>query len=84
MGIYREQILPRVIDRVLRAEPIMAYRALTTESLHGRIVEIGFGSGLNVSSYPPEVTHLYAIDPAIVGESSPRSVSPPYRRRSST
>ncbi len=67
MGVYREQILPRFTDRMLSVEPIMAYRVLTTEGLHGRIVEIGFGSGLNVASYPPEVTHVYAIEPAVIG-----------------
>lgn len=29
-------------------------------------MEIGFGSGLNVASYPPEVTLVYAVEPALV------------------
>lgn len=67
MGLYRNQVLPRFIDRMLSAGEIMKYRALTTTGLHGRVVEIGFGSGLNVEKYPAEVTHVYAVDPAVVG-----------------
>lgn len=67
MGLYRDQILPRVIDKVLADPAIMRHRAETTAGLSGTIVEIGFGSGLNVPVYPPEVTRVYAVDPALVG-----------------
>ena len=67
MGFYRNQILPRFIDRMLSAGEIMKYRGKTTTGLHGHVVEIGFGSGLNVEKYPAEVTHVYAVDPAVVG-----------------
>lgn len=67
MGIYREQILPRVIDKALGNEGIARYRREATEGLSGEIVEIGFGSGLNVPEYPPEVTRVHAVEPATVG-----------------
>ncbi len=68
MGIYRQQVLPRIIDRLLSTGEVMKYRSQTVEGLHGKVVEIGFGSGLNVSLYPPEVTTVYAVDPATVGQ----------------
>lgn len=68
MGIYRHQVLPRLIDKLLSTGEVMKYRAQTVDGLHGKVVEIGFGSGLNVSLYPPEVTTVYAIDPATVGQ----------------
>lgn len=68
MGIYREQLLPRAIDKLLSTGEVMKYRTQTVDGLHGKVVEIGFGSGLNVSLYPPEVTTVCAVDPAKVGQ----------------
>ena len=67
MGLYRDQILPRAIDRMLGVEAIMRERAIVADGLHGEVVEIGFGSGLNVEVYPAEVTTVHAVDPAAVG-----------------
>lgn len=67
MGIYREQVLPRLIDRLLGTEEVGKDRSRTTPGLHGTIVEIGFGSGLNIEHYPDEVEKVYAVDPALLG-----------------
>lgn len=67
MGVYREQILPRVIDKLLSTDEVMGDRLEVVKGLHGAVVEVGFGSGLNVGLYPPEVHTVYAIEPATVG-----------------
>ena len=67
MGFYRDQILPRVIDKACGTGEMMKYRGQVTEGLAGEVVEIGFGSGLNMPTYPEAVTKVYAIDPAVVG-----------------
>lgn len=66
MGIYREQVLPRVLNRVCGTKPMQAMRAKTVAGLSGTVVEIGFGSGLNIPVYPSEVTKVYAVEPASV------------------
>ena len=46
--------------------------------LGGRVVEIGFGSGLNVRFYPPAVTGVSAVEPSDVAW----RLSAPRRERS--
>ncbi len=42
-------------------------RDAVTAGLSGTVVEIGFGSGLNIASYPPEVEMVWAVEPSLVG-----------------
>ena len=48
MGVYRDQVVPRLVDAACGAAGFDSWRARTAEGLAGRVVEIGFGSGLNV------------------------------------
>jgi ubiquinone/menaquinone biosynthesis C-methylase UbiE len=67
MGVYGEQILPRVINVACNMKSARPQRRQVCEQLAGDVVEIGFGSGLNVPYYPPAVTRVAAIEPADVG-----------------
>ncbi len=67
MGIYQDQILPRVTDAVMRRQEFTPIRARVSAGLHGEVLEIGFGSGLNVPHYPSAVTRVRAVDPATAG-----------------
>ena len=64
MGLYREHLLPRLVDRACSTEGLRCWRAEVTSGLAGRVVEIGFGSGLNVEHYPPAVEMVLAVEPA--------------------
>jgi SAM-dependent methyltransferase len=67
MGVYGEQILPRIIDVACNMKSAVPQRQRVCEHLAGDVVEIGFGSGLNVPFYPPAVTSVAAVEPADVG-----------------
>ena len=64
MGFYREQILPRVVDKACATGEISRQRATVTDGLAGRVVEIGFGSGLNLPHMPAAVERILAVEPS--------------------
>lgn len=66
MGIYRDRILPHLVDRACATPELRAWRRQVAAGLGGTVVEIGFGSGLNVEAYPEEVDLVYAVEPAAV------------------
>jgi ubiquinone/menaquinone biosynthesis C-methylase UbiE len=68
MGLWEDQLLPRCINVMCGSKAIGRHRAGTAAGLHGSVVEIGFGSGLNVPYYPAEVTMVHAVDPSAVGQ----------------
>lgn len=67
MGWYESRVLPRIADLALRSADFARIRARVTGDLDGQVLEIGFGSGLNVPHYPVSVTKVVAIDPAVAG-----------------
>ncbi len=68
MGWYADQVVPRLINIALGSERFEVIRKRVTTGLEGDVVEIGFGSGLNVPHYPPAVRSVKAIDPSAVGQ----------------
>ena len=66
MGWYGEQVLPRVIDVACGMTLAVPLRQRVCEHLHGRVLELGFGSGLNVPYYPAAVTAVDAVEPSDV------------------
>jgi ubiquinone/menaquinone biosynthesis C-methylase UbiE len=67
MGLYGEHVLPRIINVACGMKVNDALRRRVCDGLAGDVVEIGFGSGLNVPFYPATVTSVAAIEPADVG-----------------
>jgi SAM-dependent methyltransferase len=59
--------VPRITDVALGTKDVRGHRRRVVPGLQGSVVEIGFGSGLNVPLYPEDVEIVYAVDPSAVG-----------------
>jgi ubiquinone/menaquinone biosynthesis C-methylase UbiE len=66
MGVYREHVLPRIIDKTCGIKAAAPYREQVCSRLSGDVVEIGFGTGHNVPHYPSRVTKVAAVEPSDV------------------
>ncbi len=65
MRLYDRFILPRVVHFTCSLKPAMRQRAKIVPGASGKVLEIGFGSGLNLPFYDStKVQHLWALDPA--------------------
>lgn len=62
--MYATYIFPRLMDWVLRGERFQTERRQLLAAAQGVVLEIGFGTGLNLPHYPPTVTALHAVEPA--------------------
>jgi ubiquinone/menaquinone biosynthesis C-methylase UbiE len=62
MGFYSQHIFPRLVEWSLGCGIVRDQRLATLAPLRGQVLEIGFGTGLNLGCYPPQVTGLTAID----------------------
>ncbi|MDT7538414.1 MAG: hypothetical protein QOI82_1999 [Actinomycetota bacterium] len=67
MGMYGEQVLPRVINVVMNTKQTRVIRERVCAGLSGDVVEIGFGTGHNLPYLPPAVRSLRAVEPAGLG-----------------
>jgi ubiquinone/menaquinone biosynthesis C-methylase UbiE len=64
VSVWNDRVLPRLMDRVLDTPTVNARRAEVCQGLHGRVLEIGFGTGLNLRHYPAEVTEILVVEPS--------------------
>lgn len=67
MGFYEKEVLPRLVELALGGAAISKLRRRAVSGLGGTLLEIGFGSGLNVPHYPAEVNKVLAVDPSLTG-----------------
>jgi len=67
MGFYVDHILPRCTNLLLGGGEFAKIRSRVASGLCGDVLEVGFGSGLNVPHYPSGVDQVVAVDPATLG-----------------
>ena len=63
MAFYRDRVFLPVMNRVMDDDEHRRIRSSVCAPLTGEVVEIGFGTGLNLPHLPAAVTRLYAVDP---------------------
>jgi ubiquinone/menaquinone biosynthesis C-methylase UbiE len=84
VGVYGEHVLPRIINVACGLKSVEPLRRRVCERLEGDVVEIGFGSGLNIPFYPEAVTRVAAVEPVDTGwklaEKRLRATSVPVER----
>jgi SAM-dependent methyltransferase len=63
MGFYSRVIFPRLCDWMLSDPQFTALRGEALARVGGEVLEIGFGTGLNLRHYPNKVRRITAVDP---------------------
>lgn len=64
MGLYSRYIVPGLVHLACSAPPIRRQREKVVPHAEGVVLELGFGSGLNLAHYDPaKVTRLFALEP---------------------
>ena len=67
MGCYGERVLPHIVNFLCGLKAADPLRQRVCDGLEGEVLEIGFGSGLNVPFYPAAVRRVVAVEPSDVG-----------------
>ena len=68
MGFYEKYVLPRMIKLGMNTKVLKAERGKALAGMRGKVLEIGFGNGLNLRHYPQDVERVVGIDPSSEAE----------------
>jgi ubiquinone/menaquinone biosynthesis C-methylase UbiE len=63
VGFISQVIVPRLCDFLMNKHLLARHRRELLATAHGDVVEIGFGTGLNLPYYPDRVCKLTTVDP---------------------
>ena len=63
MGWWEERVLPHVVEKSCGTAELDPHREAACQGLSGRVLEVGFGSGLNCAHYPAAVEEVAAVEP---------------------
>lgn len=64
MQFWEERVVPLLVDKALSMGTVHKERSIVCADLSGRVLEVGFGSGLNTTHYPAAVTEIAAVEPS--------------------
>ena len=62
MGIYAKYIFPHILEYVMSRSILVDCRKDTLSEVKGEILEIGFGTGMNLLYYPESVRRITGVD----------------------
>jgi len=65
VGFYSRVIFPRLCEFALGSPMIAAHRDALLADASGQILEVGFGTGLNLPHYPQGVRKITTVDPNV-------------------
>ena len=79
MGLYDDYVLPHLIDLACSTKPTRKQREKIVHLAEGDVLEIGFGSGLNLPYYDTDrVRKIFGLEPSqvIMVAAHPRDLRP--------
>ena len=65
MGFYSRFVFPWVLEKGTAVKALREPRRRVLASARGRILEIGFGTGVNLEHYPAHVEIITVVEPAL-------------------
>jgi ubiquinone/menaquinone biosynthesis C-methylase UbiE len=62
MNLYSRFLFPRLMDLSMSGEDLAKHRRTLLADVTGEVLEIGFGTGLNLNYYPPSIRQITTVD----------------------
>src|SRR5438128_11180097 len=63
-SFYERRVLPHIINVAMNTTALKEERTRCLQDVKGVVLEIGFGTGLNLPHYPRTVTKIVGVDPS--------------------
>ena len=74
MSLYRHHVFPWILETLMTRRVFRRLRRDALRPAGGRVLEIGFGTGINLEFYPPGVQQVVGVDdnPGVAPRAAPR------------